>query len=382
MAAELSSFLKEYFDVRTRLSGFMLKDDRETEKTVSVIEVLLDRALDVYKGASTEGRFGTAPGHTLENYFGRAKAYLEALERGEFPLKGKFTEPGMAVVDHSFIEKDGRMHLFYNRDYIGYEWDLKPANTIGHAVTEDLINWTIEPPVISADRDLFENYQVWSPGVVEKDGTYYMYYTGVNLNACQAICLATSKDLYHWEKHPGGPVVKPGKWGSWSEDRWSDCRDSMVFIDDDGTAYMYYCTAAEFDGVLGPAVGIASSKDMVNWTDRGAYRFDICDISLESPFVMKKNGKYYLFYTNCGHGTAYAVSDNPVSGWKSLGMLIPYTVPPLCPANVPSCAEVFCFKEKWYISSCLREPGCEQYLELFEIDWTEDGRVVLGNRVE
>ena len=382
MAAELSPFLREYFDVRTRLSKFELKDDPETKKTVSIIEVLLDRALNVNAGASTEGRFGTAPGHTLENYFGRAVRYLEALERGEQPLKGKWTEPGMAVVDHCFVEKEGKIHLFYNRDRIGYEWDLMPANTIGHAVTEDLINWRVLPPVISADRDMFENYQVWSPGIALKDGVYYMYYTGVNINACQAICLATSKDLYNWEKYPGGPVVRPGSWGSWSEDRWSDCRDSMVFVDDDGTAYMYYCTAARTGEDLGAAVGVASSKDMIHWEDRGAYKFDICDISLESPFVMKKEGRYYLFYTNCGKGTAYAVSDDPVKGWKSLGMLMTWSVPPLCPANVPSCAEVFRFGDRWYISSCLREPGCEQYLELYELEWTGEGKVRIGKRVE
>ena len=382
MSTELSPFFAEYFDAKTRLSKFALKDDPETKKTVSIIEVLLDRALNVNAGASTDGRFGNAPGHTLENYFGRAKRYLESLERGEYPLKGKWTEPGMAVVDHCFVEKDGKIHLFYNRDRIGYEWDLMPANTIGHAVTEDLKNWIVESPVISADNEAFENYQVWSPGIAFRDGVYYMYYTGVNINACQAICLATSRDLCHWEKHSGGPVVKPGSWGSWSEERWSDCRDSMVFIDDDGTAYMYYCTAANIGGKTVPAVGIASSEDMVNWQDRGAYRFDICGVAFESPFVMKKDGKYYLFYTNCGSGTAYAVSEDPVTGWKSLGMLMPWTVPPLCPANVPSCAEVFRFRGQWYISCCLREPGCEQYLEIFELEWVPDGKVVIGKRVE
>ncbi len=379
---KLSPFLTEFFDVKTRLSRFMLREDPETVKTVSVIEVLLDRALNVYKGASTEGRFGTAPGHTLANYFGRAKAYLEALEKGEFPLKGKFTENGKALVDHSFVVKDGKVHLFYNRDYIGYEWDTMPVGVIGHAVTEDLVNWKIEAPVISTDRDLFENYQVWSPGVAEKDGRYYMYYTGVNLNAAQAICLATSEDLYHWERYGESPVVKPGSWGRWSEETWSDCRDSMVFVDDNGKAYMYYCTAREDNGGMRPAVGIASSLDMVRWKDEGAYSFDICDITLESPFVMKREGLYYMFYTNCGHGTAYATSEDPVTGWVSRGMLIPWTVPPLCPANVPSCAEVFEFNGQWYISSCLREPGCEQYLEIFELRWLEDGGVSVGKRVE
>lgn len=374
----MEGFIKEYYEYKTRTAPFMLKADAETVKTVSVINVLLERAYNVYSGASTKGRFGFGPGHTVENYMERAKRYTNALENGEFPLKGKFTEPGVALVDHSFIEKDGKMHLFYNRGYIGYEWDTMPVMTVGHAVTEDLINWKIEPPVLSVDKDAFENYQVWSPGVAEKGGKYYMYYTGVNINVAQAICLAVSDDLYTWKKYENNPVVKPGAWCPWSDDKWSDCRDSMVFVDGDGRAYMYYCTSTH----TGPAVGIASSTDMINWRDDGAYKFEICDVALESPFVMKRGGKYYMFYTNCNYGTAYAVSDDPISGWKSLGMLIPWTVPPQCPANVPSCAEVFEFKGKWYISSCLREPGCEQYLEIFDLTWNPDGTVTVGKRID
>lgn len=393
---------RKYCELKARIAPFELKTDAETVKTVSIINVLLERTLNVDAGASTEGRFGMSPGQTLENYIGRAEKYIAALERGKYPLKGKATEPGKALVDHSFIVKDGRVHLFYNRDFVGYEWDTMPVNTVGHAVTDDLVNWTWEAPVVSVDPSKFENYQVWSPGVAEKDGRYYMYYTGVNYNVAQAICVAVSDDLYHWEQPEDGavnPVVKPGAWCPWDESRWSDCRDSMVFVDNDGTAYMYYCTSKYVDVPDGAvegewtgrgnenrpartAVGIASSNDMIHWRDRGAYTFDICDITLESPFVLRRGNKYYMFYTNCGHGTAYAVSDDPISGWKSLGMLMPWKIPPECPANVPSCAEVFEFKGEWYISSCLREPGCEQYLELFRLTWNEDGTVTVGERIE
>ena len=379
---ELSGFIKEYYSLKSRIAPFELKTDFETIKTGSIVNVLLERAYNVDAGASTRGRFGFGPGHTVENSMRRARRYTEALENGGSPLKGRFTEPGIALVDHSFIERDGKMHLFYNRGYIGYEWDTMPVNTVGHAVSDDLINWKVEPPVVSVETGCHEDYQVWSPGVAEKDGTYYMYYTGVNINVAQAICLATSKDLYKWDKYEKNPVLKPGDWCPWGLDHWSDCRDSMVFVDGDGRAYMYYCTSKYNEPGAGPAVGIASSYDMINWHDEGAYTFDICDVALESPFVMKRGGKYYMFYTNCNHGTAYAVSDNPINGWKSLGMLRPWTVPPLCPANVPSCAEVFEFKGKWYVSSCLREPGCEQYLEIFELFWNGDGTVSVGERVQ
>ena len=382
----LSEFYLQYSDIRVRIAPFRLKTDFETVKTVAIIDELINRADTVNAGADPGGRFGALAGHNVENYMARAEKYTAALERGEFPLKGMFCEPGMSLIDHSFVEKDGKLHVFYNRGYVGFEWDTRYVDTIGHAVTEDLVNWTIEPPCLSATRGGPDDYQTWSPGIAEKDGVYYMYYTGVNIHVAQSICLATSMDLYHWEKYGENPVVLPGDWTDWSADRWSDCRDSMVFVDDtsDRKAYMYYCTSKRLEnGGYRTALGVSSSTDMLHWQDEGAYTFDICDVTLESPFVMKREGKYYLFYTNCNHGTAYAVSDNPITGWQSLGMLIEKRGdPPACPANVPSCAEVFCYKGQWYISCAQREPGCEQYLEIFKLIWNPDGTVTLGERME
>lgn len=380
----ISEFYLKYADIRLRIAPFRLKTDFETQKTVAVIEALINRAENLDAGASNFGRFGFVAGHNIETYMERAERYTVALERGEFPLQGMFAELGMGLVDHSFIEKDGKMHVFYNRSYVGFEWDSRFVDTVGHSFTENLIDWTVEAPALSASRGGHDDYQVWAPAVVKKDDTYYMYYTGVNINIAQAICLATSKDLYTWKKYENNPIVFPGEWGKWNKDEWSDCRDPMVFIDDDGVAYMYFCTSKYNDeGKLAPALGVASSTDMISWKDEGAYFFDICDITLESPFVMKRNGKYYLFYTNCGYGTAYAVSDDPIKNWKSLGMLLrKQGEPPVCPANVPSCAEVFEFKGKWYISCAQREPDCEQYLEIFELTWNGDGTVSVGKRIE
>lgn len=379
----ITPFYAAYSDLRVRLAPFRTKTDFETVKTVANIDALMGRAQSIDAGADPGGRFGWAVGHNVENLMERAERYTSALERGEYPLRGMFCEPGMAFIDHSFVEKDGVMHVFYIRGHVGYEWDTRFADTFGHATSTDLVHWDIHPPCLTATRGGPDDYQVWAPGVTEKDGVYYMYYTGVNIHVAQTICLATSRDLFTWEKYEGNPVVLPGEWGAWRVDAWSDCRDSMVFLDDDGTAYMYYCTARKTPaGGMEPALGIASSRDMINWRDEGAYSFDICDITLESPFVLKKDGKYYLFYTNCGHGTSYAVSDSPITGWKSLGMLLEPKVPPLCPANVPSCAEVFCYKGNWYISCAERQPGCEQYLEIFELEWLEDGTVKVGERVE
>ena len=373
-----------YADKRVRLAPFRLKEDFETVKTVAVIDRLIDRANDIANGASVLGRFGWVNGHSYENNMKRAEAYLSALERGEYPLAGKFAEPGFTVVDHSFIEKDGVLHVFYNRGYIGYEWDTRFADIFGHATTTDLIHWTIEPPALTSFKDGFDNHQVWAPGVCKKGDTYYMYYTGVNLHISQAICMATSKDLYHWERYENNPVLTPGNWGNWSADQWSDCRDPMVLIDDDKdrTAYLYYCTMLKgLERAEATALGMASSKDMVHWKDEGAHHFDHCEMTLESPFVLKHHGLYYLFYTNCAHGTYYAYSENPVSGWSE-GHELMGIQDPDCPNTFPSCSEVFRFQDKWYISVAERLSTCEQYLELYELFWNEDNTVSLGKRVE
>ena len=377
----MDNFFDEYCRLRTILAPFRLSSDLEIKKTVSVIDKLLDRADTIYAGADPSGRFGVTAGHTVENYLGRATRYTEALARGEYPLADLLTEPGMAIVDHSFIERDGVMHLFYNRAEIGFEWDTRFVDTFGHATSKDMVHWHIEAPCFSVSDREWENHQVWSPGVVERNGLYYMYYTGVNRAVCQSIGVATSNDLWHWVRVGDEPVVTPGTWGQWSLDKWSDCRDSMVFIDDDGVAYMYYCTSDYSGGGKRPAVGIAISRDMLTWEDKGAYVFDICDSSLESPFVCKHDGRYYLFYTNCGKGTDYAVSDDPVGKWKQLGRLFSPRGEVECAANVPSCAEVVEFGGKWYISCCERQPGCEQYLELYELTWQPDGTVTVGERV-
>ena len=210
-----------------------------------------------------------------------------------------------------------------------------------------------------------------------------MYYTGVNFEIAQTICMATSTDLQSWERWPDDPVFVPGTWFDWREDRWSDCRDPMVFLDDDGQYYLYVCTRWKDEaGQLHAAIGVASSRDRIHWEEAGIIRLPGCTECAESPFVMKRQGRYYLFYTNCGKGSAYAVSDNPISGWREKGLLLGAEDHSGDNAHVPSCSEVFAFRGKWYFSFCERLPGNEQYLELKELFWEEDGSVRLGTAVD
>ena len=364
---------KTYCDIRLRVAPFRKSEDPDCIRAVAAIDALANRAKDVAEGCDPKGRFGWA-GADMEapSLNQRAYEYLEALERGEQPLRGKLAEPGGALIDHSFIEKDGVMHLFYNRGYIGYLWDQRFVDSIGHATSEDLLHWEIHTPVLTAEAGGHDDYQAWSPAVIEHDGRYWMFYTGVNFNVAQAIMLAVSDDLYHWEKVSREPVWRAGDWCGWDESRWSDCRDSMIFKDDDGTFYMYYCsTYPTEDGGRKACVGAAVSHDLTTWQDAGFISVPNLRAHAESPFVLKKDGKYYLFYTNSGFGTCYAVSDDPVTGWEVLpddkNLIVP-----------TCCTEVFAFKGKWYLSLATYLGRGEQYLEIAECIWHPDGTVSMG----
>lgn len=375
-------FFDRYHNLKARLAPFRLRTDYETVKTVAAIDALADRADVIHYGNIPGGKILDNPvGIDENNLFSRALAHLEALERGEFPLLGKFTEPGISLSDHSFFEKDGLLHLFYNRGFVGYDWPERSVELIGHAVTENLTDWKILPPAVSVTAGQQDSFSVWSPCVLEKDGQYYMFYTGVNRNIAQATCLAVSDDLIRWNKVKENPVYRPGDWAPWGEDRWSDCRDCFI-LKEGSRYYQYFCTTAYTDGEhTRNAVGIASSADLIHWQDECRFLPKGCAHMPESPFVIRRGARFYLFYTNCGQGTCYAVADNPLGPWEERGLLIgdPQHTGDL--AHVPSCSEVFCFCGRWYISFATRLPGNEQYLELMEFFWNEDGTVSVGEKV-
>lgn len=375
-------FYNKYLNLRARLAPYKTKTDYETIKMVAAAESLLVRAYAIHFGCKPGIILPCPPGIDEKNLTERAEKIIVALERGESPLKGKFTEPGVSLSDHSVYVEGSTVHLFYNRGYVGYDWPERNVDTIGHAVTENLVDWKILPPAITIEANGVEGHGIWSPSVIRRGDTYYMLYTGVNEKISQSTCLATSTDLVHWKKYEQNPVYVPGSWSPWRADEWSDNRDVMV-LEDGGIYYMYYCVLKYMeDGSLHNAIGVASSKDLLHWKHENAFVLENCIYMPESPFVVCKDGKYYLFYTNCGVGTCYAVSDDPVRGFKTMGELITEgRVNDGDTAHVPSCSEVFAFHGKWYITYATRLPGSEQYLEMKEFIWNEDGTVSTGRPV-
>lgn len=192
------------------------------------------------------------------------------------------------VNDHTFVQgPDGTWHMFG----ITHEEPADPLDEtfFAHATADriDQAQWTKQEPVIHADVGSGETH-VWAPYVLEHDGTYYMYYAGgTSDHENYRMQLATSTDLYHWDRHPGNPLFTDG----------FDARDPMVRRVGDRWV-MYYTANTDPDGGH-HLVAYRTSTDLVHWSDREVAlehpRTGTFGGPTESPFVVQRGDDYYLF---------------------------------------------------------------------------------------
>lgn len=203
------------------------------------------------------------------------------------------------INDHCLVSaEDGTWHLFGITH--AEPADAPHEVTFAHATAPDLHGpWTKHKPALHVDKDYGETH-LWAPHVIRSDGTYYMFYAGGGGDHTRTqINLATSKDLYHWTRHPGGTLFRDG----------FEARDPMVLRVDKHWV-MYYCATDDPSGG-NHVVAYRTSKDLVHWGERHI-AFTSPDIgtgagNTESPFVVQHDGTYYLFIGPCG---SYAGGQN------------------------------------------------------------------------
>jgi predicted GH43/DUF377 family glycosyl hydrolase len=141
--------------------------------------------------------------------------------------------------------------------------DRNQTSRIGYAESTDGLHFTIRPePVLSPEAPYEKDGGVEDPRVLEIGGTYYLTYTGYNRRDAQ-LCLATSSDLIHWERKG---VILPAYKGTWNT-QWTKS-GAIVREKMNGKWWMYYLgTRKDPDGQSRDYMGLASSDDLLHWTD-------------------------------------------------------------------------------------------------------------------
>lgn len=108
-----------------------------------------------------------------------------------------------AVFNAALVYHNGLYHMIYRAtDLGGQEKYGKYINALGYAVSADLFIWhRYEEPILTNSVPE-EKRGPEDPRIVRLDDTFYMTYVGFRGRVFDdyRICLATSKDLVHWDR--------------------------------------------------------------------------------------------------------------------------------------------------------------------------------------
>jgi predicted GH43/DUF377 family glycosyl hydrolase len=144
--------------------------------------------------------------------------------------------------------------------------DAKMISRIGYADSADGLHFKIRPrPVLQPQAAYELGGGVEDPRLVRIRGIFYLTYTGYNGKDAQ-LCLATSTDLIHWRRKG---VILPASKGSWNT-KWT--KSGAILPEKvNGLWWMYYLgTRTDTDGQERDYMGLASSPDLLHWSDATA----------------------------------------------------------------------------------------------------------------
>ena len=199
--------------------------------------------------------------------------------------------------------------------------------------TTDMANWLDEGEILRSDDVSWgrpEGGFMWAPDCACRNGKYYYYFphpSETAWNESWKIGVAISdypnkgfKDAGYIEGLGGFALIDPA-----------------VFVDEDGSAYIYY-------GGGGKCFGGRLNDDMISLASEmnpmeGLYDFH------EAVWVFKREGLYYITYSDNVHGAnnmRYCTSKTPLGPWEHKGI---YLTPVGCETTHGSVVE---FKGRWY----------------------------------
>lgn len=225
------------------------------------------------------------------------------------------------IWDFWFYQQGDRHHIYYlqaNRsleDPDKRHWNA----TIGHAVSNDLRNWTrltdafapnASGSVVKGEDPSIEvgdSGTAWTGSVIHHDGKYWQFYTGTRISEdrlIQRVMLAQSEDLIHWTRYQQNAVTEyDPRWyetldtTAWHDQAW---RDPWVMEDPDRPGQWHmFITARAKDGMADGrgVVGHAVSTDLHHWevrppvTQSGDYG------EMEVPQVLRIGERFYLIFS-------------------------------------------------------------------------------------
>jgi len=193
------------------------------------------------------------------------------------------------VFNPSVVKKDGKFIMLYRAQ------DKAGTSRLGYAHSADGIHFIRKAePVLVPETDYERGGGVEDPRIVEIGRTFYLTYTGYNKKDAQ-LCLATSKDLLHWERKG---VIMPAYKGRWNIG-WP--KSGAILTEKVNDRYWMYFVGDSAKDLH--ETGVAFSYDLIHWTEaldqpvvrpRPGY-FDARVVEPGPPPIMTKEGILLIY---------------------------------------------------------------------------------------
>ncbi|MDB6027655.1 MAG: Arabinoxylan arabinofuranohydrolase [Verrucomicrobiales bacterium] len=198
---------------------------------------------------------------------------------------------------------------------VGKKYYLYPtSHTHGYdaLVSEDLVHWDYKGNIFKDPRG-----GDWAPDVFHNkrgDGKFYLYYTdnlpdGDHSVFSKQIGVAVADS-------PLGPFI----------DKGSLCHpsiDAHLFQDEDGSFYLYYVDLSQGSRIMmQPMADLLTKKGEPSEVIRPTEEWERKNGEVtEGPFMLKRNGVYYLMYSGTGadspnYGIGYATAKSPLGPFE------------------------------------------------------------------
>lgn len=217
--------------------------------------------------------------------------------------------------------------LKHENSYFAYGTVAVRGRTFPALTSKNLVEWEPLGDVLEplADGELW----YWAPEVAFRDGEFHMYYSaGGEEGEGHKLRRAVAAQ-------PEGPFRDTGDLVDPDEEFTIDAHP---FQDDDGSWYLFYC----IDFLEGDRAGTGIVVDRLDepgrvggrkqtvvrpfadWNlfaaQRTIYGRTWDWYTVEGPFVLKRDGRYYCFFSGGAwrepnYGVSYAVADHPLDTW-------------------------------------------------------------------
>ncbi len=181
-------------------------------------------------------------------------------------LSGLHADPHIACFD-------GTYYIYPTTD--GMKW--KPTSFTCWS-SKDMVNWKNEGVILDFKDLTWAQTMAWAPCIATKNGKYYYYFS-----AEQQIGVAVSNSPTGPFKDPlGKPLIPRGA---------HSCQviDPMVFVDDDGSAWLYFGQ--------GKCNVVKLNDDMISFDPKKVKEITPEGYN-EGTFVIKRKSVYYLMWSS------------------------------------------------------------------------------------